>query len=241
MSRMFIHPQSRWRAQLGVARAAVTRWPFKLVSTLAKIEKILSRQFLEILSVRISSANDSTREEHEDKKTWEIQSLLSVCLPVSWGIFFLSSWKLQLLCPPFFFQVSRSLLLRFSGEVDVLSQVVWAVKCNLLSVASSNMYSTHNISPLSSLPLALRSSTPSLFSSTLGYLCLNLPVFKIKRTIRMTILWQILAHFQYHFQKFSNGIFPQKRILCGLLQQQNYRHSPMPLGFSSLHPIPQRC
>ena len=110
--------------------------------------------------------------KHEDKKTWKF-NLFCLLLGLG-GNFFLSVKKLQLLCPPFFvffFFKSRfftSLLLRFSGEVDVLSQVVWAVKCNLLSVASSNMYSTHNISPLS-LSLALRSSTPSLFSYTVEF------------------------------------------------------------------------
>ena len=57
-------------------------------------------------------------------------SISFVCCWVLGGNFFLSVKKLQLLCPPFFvffFFKSRfftSLLLRFSGEVDVLSQVV---------------------------------------------------------------------------------------------------------------------
>ena len=98
-------------------------------------------------------------------------SISFVCCWVLGGNFFLSVKKLQLLCPPFFvffFFKSRfftSLLLRFSGEVDVLSQVVWAVKCNLLSVASSNMYSTHNISPLSLFRLLSALLLP-LFSAT---------------------------------------------------------------------------
>ena len=103
--------------------------------------------------MRISLANDSTREQTWRQKDLEIQSLLSAV--GFWGEIFSSRLKSFNSCVPrfsFFFFKSRfftSLLLRFSGEVDVLSQVVWAVKCNLLSVASSNMYSTHNISPLS--------------------------------------------------------------------------------------------
>lgn len=104
-------------------------------------------------------------------------SISFVCCWV-WGEIFSSRLKSFNSCVPrfsFFFFKSRfftSLLLRFSGEVDVLSQVVWAVKCNLLSVASSNMYSTHNISPLSLFRLLSALLLP-LFSATQWNLRLN--------------------------------------------------------------------
>ena len=126
--------------------------------------------------MRISLANDSTREQTWRQKDLEIQSLLSAV--GFWGEIFSSRLKSFNSCVPrfsFFFFKSRfftSLLLRFSGEVDVLSQVVWAVKCNLLSVASSNMYSTHNISPLS-LSRLLSALLLTLFSATQWNLRLN--------------------------------------------------------------------
>ena len=160
MSRMFIHPQSRWRALLW-------RWPFQTFSTWGHSKRWLEcllryiwqrlryaseasylnksttiGEFLfsfvkskvsKILSVRISLANDSTREQTWRQKDLEIQSLLSAV--GFWGEIFSSRLKSFNSCVPrfsfFFFQVS---FLHFSS-----SSFFWGSWCAFSGCLSCQM------------------------------------------------------------------------------------------------------